>query len=160
MHSDSYISLLPDKFRTDLLGFQNLIIFIDQLGFIRVYSAAALNCAQIDYGFLIENTLDSKFLVPAIKGMDVLALKLNLYYHIRYRCCGLTYLMQLVDEDFYCRNPRKKASTAIKVCHIFYRRRLIQQQRFVKPPVLDFQRNTLCRQTLMHCRLKLMRSGK
>lgn len=106
LHSDLYISLLPNYFRTDLIGYQNLIIFIDQFGFIRVYSAAGLNCTRIDYNFLIENTSDSKFLVPAIKGMNILSLKLNLYNHIRYRCCGLTYLMQLLDENFYCRNPR------------------------------------------------------
>ena len=90
LHPDLYISLLPNKYRSDLLGFQNLIIFIDQLGIIRVYSAAALACIEINYEFLFKNTSQSKILVPYIKGSDVLGLRLNLYYHLTHRCCGLT----------------------------------------------------------------------
>ena len=54
LHRDLYINLLPHKYRSDLLGFQNLIIFIDELGLIRVYSAASLACREVSYEFLIE----------------------------------------------------------------------------------------------------------
>ena len=82
LHPDLYINLLPDKYRSDLLGYQNLIIFIDELGIIRVYSAASLACIDINYEFLIKNTSQSKILLPYDKGNDVFALKLNLYNHL------------------------------------------------------------------------------
>ena len=105
---DLYINLLPNKYRSDLLGFQNLIIFIDELGLIRVYSAESMACIEVNYEFLIKNASQSKILVPYNKGNDFFALKLNLYYHLKYKCCGLTYLMQIMSENFYCKNHRKR----------------------------------------------------
>ena len=40
--------------------------------------------------------------------------------------------------ELYCRNHRKKASTALNICHICYRKRLINKKQFVLNPIYTF----------------------
>ena len=43
--------------------------------------------------------------------------------------------MQTMSETVYCKNHRRKASTALNLCHVCYRKRLISRKKFVLKPL-------------------------
>ena len=55
-----------------------------------------------------------------------------------YRCCQLNYLMQIMSENLFRQYHRRKASTALNLFHVCYRKRLISKEKFMLNPLYTF----------------------
>ena len=138
IHPELILELSSHKFTSELPGFRNLIIYLDEHNLVRVHNAASVACTQVNYEYLIKNKSRSKILAPSNKQNKIFAIKLNMFYHIKNNCCQLRYLLQIASGIFYHRSHKRYASSAINLCHVCLYRRLIRQKKFVSPPIFTF----------------------
>ena len=80
----------------------------------------------------------SKILIPTPKDNRMFAVKLCIYYHIKHKCTGVTYLSQTFSQYFHVQNIRTICSLAFNLCHVCLIRRLIKQKCFVKEPIYTY----------------------
>ena len=55
IHPQLFLDLCSRKFTSELPGFRNLIIYLDEHNIIRVHNAASVACTQVNYEFLMKN---------------------------------------------------------------------------------------------------------
>ena len=60
IHPELFLYLSSRRVTSELPGFRNLIIYLDENNIIRVHSAASVACTQVNYEFLMKNKSHSK----------------------------------------------------------------------------------------------------
>ena len=113
-----FLELCQGKYQSNIPTFKNMILFLDAHNILRTFSLSSHQCSQINYNYLMSHLDEAKYFVPTPKDNRIFAIKLCMYYHIKHKCAGVTYLSQSFSQYFHVQNMRTICSLAFNLCHV------------------------------------------
>ena len=129
---DIFLELEQDKFTMVAKHFSGNILFIDNLGILRVLIPLNENCVDINYEFICKNTSKSKLLLPTNRHSNDLALRVIRKIHLSNNCCSRTYLVQLVAENYFVVNLDRLCAFVCNNCYACLRKRKVQRKDLIQ----------------------------
>ena len=136
-----FLDLKSQFFSTLLPDFKGLLIFVDKFGILIMLSAFNPTCQPINTEYIMANLNRSKLVIPVVRTNKVFALKLIAKTHKNLNCCGVTYLIQALNEKYYIHDLTRLCKNVVETCFRCQRNRLIQGKKYVSNPLYSYPRD-------------------
>ena len=136
-----FMELQTQRFSTSLPHFKGIVLFLDNFGLLRVLTRLNSKCEVINWKFINENMYKSKLFIPANDISKTFAVKLILKVHMNHSCCGITYLVQCVNESYFIPNLTRLCKHVVNTCFKCQKHRLVERRRYVPSETFTYPKD-------------------
>ena len=136
-----FMELQTQRFSTSLPHFKGIILFLDNFGILRVLTPINSKCEVVNWKFINENMYKSKLFIPANDISKTFAVKLILKIHMNHSCCGITYLVQCVNESYFIPNLTRLCKHVVITCFKCQKHRLVERKRYVPSETFTYPKD-------------------
>ena len=129
------------RFSTSIPHFKGFVLFLDDFGLLRVLNPLNPTCEVINWRFITEHLYQSKLFIPSNNISKTFASKLILKTHMDHNCCGITFLIQTINESYFIHDPTRLCKHVLSSCFKCLRDRLIDKKKFVQSEKFTFPKD-------------------